>query len=138
MKKVGPVITVTNGAHVIYKGYEIFADRIDGNTDTQVFKGTGNVKVYGREAFVKGDEVTVNMRNQTFLAKDAYVDARPNLLGGQIQRDLYLKGGTTYGSKQEIFGEQCDVTSCDLTSPHYHIYAAKTTIRPGVRAIFRK
>ncbi|MBC8064203.1 MAG: hypothetical protein H7Y17_05190 [Chlorobia bacterium] len=66
------------------------------------------------------------------------MDARPSLLGGQIQRNLYLKGGTTYGSKNEIFGEKCDVTSCDREVPHYHLQAAKATIRPGKRAIFRK
>jgi hypothetical protein len=138
MSQKGDEITLTGGAQLIYQGYEIFADRIEGNRATKIFKAIGNVKVFGEKAFVKGDEVTVNMRNQTFLARDAYVDARPSLLGGRIQRNLYIKGGLTYGSQQEIFGEKCDVTSCDRTSPHYHLMAAKTTIRPGRRAIFRK
>lgn len=134
----GADLTVSNGAHIFYRGYEIFADKVVGNLDNQVFKATGNVKVFGADAFVRGDEVTVNMRNKTFLAKDAYVDVRPSLLGGNVQRDLYFKGGLAYGSKQEIFGEKCDITSCDRESPHYHLMSAKTTIRPGKRAIFRK
>ncbi len=134
----GPNIKLTEGAQLIYRGYEIFADEIDGNLDTNVFKATGNVRVFGEKAFVRGDEVTVNMRNETFLARDAFVDARPSLLGGQIQRNLYIKGGTTYGSEREIFGENCTVTSCDREVPHYHVKTAKATIRPGKRAIFRK
>ncbi|MBC8064204.1 MAG: hypothetical protein H7Y17_05195 [Chlorobia bacterium] len=73
MKRNGPVVVLTGpeGTHLIYAGYEIFADRIEGNLDTKVFKASGNVKVFGEKAFVKGGEVTVNMRNETFLAKDA-------------------------------------------------------------------
>ena len=137
-KRSGPLIHLTEGAQLVYRGYEIFADEIEGNLDTSVFKATGNVKVFGEKAFVKGDEVTVNMRNDTFLARDAFVDARPSLLGGNIQRNLYIRGGTTYGSEREIFGENCEITSCDKDVPHYHIQASKTTIRPGRRAIFRK
>ncbi len=140
LQRVGSIITLTgeSGAHLTYRGYDIYADRIEGNLDTNIFKATGQVKVFGELAVVRGDEVLVNMRNETFLARDSRVDARPDLLGGQIKRNIYLKGGTTYGSKQEIFGERCGVTSCDKTSPHYHLQAAKVTIRPGVRAIFRK
>ncbi|HJP83624.1 MAG TPA: hypothetical protein VJ835_08980 [Fimbriimonadaceae bacterium] len=138
IKQDGPNILLNGNAHLVYQGYDIYADKIEGNSDTKVFKGTGNVRVYGEKAFVKGDEVTVNLRNETFLAKDSYVDARPELLGGNVLRDLYFKGGTTYGSQQEIFGEKCDITSCDRTVPHYHIEAAKVTVRPGRRAIFRK
>lgn len=138
MSQKGDVIHLTNGAHLIYQGYEIFADDIEGNTTTKVFKAKGNVKVFGEKAYVKGDEVTVNMRNETFLARDAYVDARPSLLGGNIERNLYIKGGLTYGSQNEIFGENCTVTSCDKTTPHFHLQSAKVTIRPGRRAIFRK
>lgn len=134
----GPVFILEENVHLIYQGYEIFGDRVEGNRDTKIVKATGNVKVFGEKAFVKGNEVTVNLRNETFLAVDSYVEARPSLLGGQIQRNLYINGGRTYGSQNEIFGEKCDVTSCDKTVPHYHIHAAHTTIRPGVRAIFRK
>ncbi len=134
----GPNFTLTDGAHVVYRGYEIFADKIEGNTETKIVKGIGHVRVFGVDAYVRGDEVTVNLRNETFLAKDSFVDARPSLLGGFVQRNLYIKGGETYGSRNEIFGEKCDVTSCDLTSPHYHLSAAKVTVRPGKRAIFRK
>ncbi len=134
----GPLIVVTNGAEIAYRGYEIFGDRIEGNSKTQIFKAIGHVMVLGLDAFVKGDEVTVNLRNGTFLAKDSFVEARPSLLGGNIQRNLYVRGGQTYGTRNEIFGEACDVTSCDLEHPHYHLQAAKATIRPGRRAIFRK
>ncbi len=138
LKQDGEMITLKNGAHLIYRGYEIFGDEIEGNLSTNIFKAKGNVKVFGEKAYVKGDEVTVNMRNETFLARDSYVEARPSLLGGNIQRNLYINGGLAYGSQNEIFGEKCDVTSCDRTSPHYHLHSAKVTIRPGVRAIFRK
>jgi hypothetical protein len=134
----GSLITLTDGAHLIYKGYEIFADKIEGNLDTDVFRATGNVKVSGVDAYVQGEEVTVNMRSETFLARDAYVEARPPLLGGNILRNLYIRGGTTYGSENEIFGENCEVTSCDKSEPHYHIETGKLTVRPGRRAIFRK
>lgn len=138
LRQIGDQITLSEGAHLIYRGYEIFADTIEGNTSTNIFKATGNVKVFGEKAYVKGDEVTVNMRNETFLARDSYVEARPSLLGGNIQRNLYIKGGITYGSQYEIFGENCTVTSCELESPHYHLQSAKVTVRPGKRAIFRK
>lgn len=138
MSQKGDEFKLTNGAHLIYQGYEIFADEIEGNTSTKIVKAKGNVKVFGEKAYVKGDEVTVNMRNETFLARDSFVDARPSLLGGNIQRNLYIKGGLAYGSENEIFGENCTVTSCDKTSPHFHLQSAKVTIRPGKRAIFRK
>ena len=137
LSRKGPIVRVTDGAHIVYKGYDIFGDTIDGNLDTDVFKISGNVKVSGEDAYITGDEVTVNIRNETFLARNANVVARPGLLGGNIQRNLYIRGETTYGSEREIFGEQCDVTTCDLENPHFHIDAGKVTVRPGRRAIFR-
>jgi hypothetical protein len=137
ISRKGPIIKVTDGAHIIYRGYDIIGDSIDGNLDTNVFKVSGNVKVYGEDAYITGDEVTVNLRNETFLARHANVVARPPLLGGNIQRNLYIRGETTYGSEREIFGENCDVTSCDKENPHFHIDAKKVTVRPGRRAIFR-
>jgi len=134
----GSKVYIKDNVHFANRGYEVFADAVEGDQDTNVYKATGHVKVYGKDAFIRGDEVTINFRNNTFLARDAYVDARPSLLGGYALKDLYIKGGELYGSRQEIFGNQNDVTSCDLDKPHFHLQSAKMTVRPGKRAIFRK
>lgn len=134
----GSRIRATNGVHAIYKGYDLFASEMDGDTEEQIFTLTGDVKVIGADAVVKGQTVVVNFRENSFKAIDGDVQMRPSFLGGKTLDDVYLRGGTANGTRREVWAYDSEMTTCNLDEPHFCILSDSTDIRTGKRMILRK
>lgn len=134
----GHHIKANGGVHAIYKGYDIYATELDGDTAEQIFTMNGDVKVIGADSVVTGQTVTVNFRDRSFKSFNADVDMRPAFLGGRTLDDVYFKGGTTYGSRREVYGFDSDLTTCNLDHPHFLLKAESSDLRPGKRIILRK
>lgn len=133
----GSHISATGGIHAIYKGYDIFGGTLEGDTQTEVFTLTGNVKVIGKDSVVNGERVTVDFRANTFNSDNSEITLRPSLLQGRALADVYFRGVDTFGSEREVFGNDSSLTTCNYDDPHYAILADKTDVRPGKRIIFR-
>lgn len=134
----GSRIRATNGVHAIYKGYDMFASEMDGDTQEQIFTLTGDVKVIGVDAVVKGRTVIVNFKDNTFKAIDGDVQMRPSFLGGKTLDDVYLRGGTANGTRREIWAYDSELTTCNLDDPHFSILSESSDIRVGKRMILRR
>ena len=132
------VLATGGGLHIQYRGYDIYADEVEGNTATNVFTLTGNVQLIGEEAIVKGQRVIVDFENETFRAEDSEAQLRPSFLQGRVLDDVYLQGATAFGTEREVFAEHGYLTTCNLDHPHFHIHADHSTVRPGRRAILRR
>lgn len=137
IQRSGNIVTITGGAHVQYRGYDILADQIVGDLTTEIFDAAGNVRVQGRDAEVTGGKVRVSYPDRTYRAWDANSQLQPSLLQGQFLNPIYVKAKESYGSQRELFANDSVSTSCDYQDPHYYIDARRATIRPGTRAIFR-
>ncbi len=133
----GTRIKATGGVHAVYKGYDLFGSELDGDTKENIFTLRGDVKVIGRDAVIKGQTVTINFNDDSFRAIDGDAQLRPSFLGGKVLDDVYVRGGVSYGTRREVWGEFCDITTCNLDRPHFHIESKSTDIRPGKRMIMR-
>jgi len=131
-------LRLTNGAEILYRGYQLFADQIEGDQRTNVFVASGNVRLYGKDQTIVGDSIEFDFNNKAFVATDADAVVHPSLIGPSAQADVFLRGGRTYGSQQRVFGEKTSFTTCDKEHPHYEIVADRTDFRPGRRVILRK
>ena len=138
LKGSGSKLTVTDGAEILYKGYRCLADSVEGDTQTQIFRFSGNVRVIGKDETVVGDAVTVDFKKKTFLANYSQVKISPNSVGNKIQGDAYLSGKTSQGNSQRIDAVDCLFTSCEYKTPHFHLDSEQATIEPGKQITFRK
>jgi len=120
-----------------YKGYDVTADRLDGNLQTEIFLLQGNVLIVGDEQLIRGEEVLVNFKESTFRFTQGQAQIGPSKSGGNLLGDLYIKGSGGAGTEQEQEYERSTFTTCDHDPPHYFVDARRTTLRPGKRAIFR-
>ncbi len=137
MTRTGQTLVVEGPAHVQFRGYDIFADRVEGDLDTEVFQLEGKVRLIGADAVVTGQTVQVRFKERTFRATDGEAELRPSFTKGRMLDDLYLGGKLTYGSEHEAFASDSYFTTCNLEHPHYAFDAARSVIRPGKRAILR-
>lgn len=137
VERDGQKIVLDGGAHLHYEGYDIFATRVEGDLDTQIFFLSGQVKLIGADAVVTGEAVQVMFKERSFRATDGEAQLRPSFLRGRTQDDVYLGGKLTYGSEREAFASQSYFTTCNLDHPHYVLDSRFATIRPGKRAILR-
>lgn len=137
IKRSGNLITLTGGVHVQYRGYDIWANSLVGDTMTELFTLTGNVQVVGVDAVVGGDRVTVNFKDETYVAEKSRSTLRPGFFSGRIVADAYVGANRSWGSSARLFGEFGSLTTCDLEIPHFEIRSKSLDIRPGKRVVMR-
>ncbi|MFQ3676969.1 MAG: hypothetical protein SNJ74_03395 [Fimbriimonadaceae bacterium] len=137
ISRAGDTVLLSGGAHLFYRGYDMFADEIEGNLATSVFTLKGSAKIIGAEAVVEGGRITVNTDARTFTSEGASAVLRPRLLEDRVLSDLFVRGGQTFGSESLILSRDSFFTTCDLERPHYHFDSRTTEVRPSKRVILR-
>ncbi|MBI5708653.1 MAG: LPS-assembly protein LptD [Armatimonadetes bacterium] len=136
-KRVGDQIVLDGGVQCHYKGYDLFADHIEGDLVTNVFTLTGSARLVGKDGIVRGDIITADLDAKTFRAGKAAAQLRPDLLQGRVVDDVYIWGAETYGDPKTIHTHDGGLTTCNLDHPHYTIDSKDITIRTGKRIILR-
>lgn len=131
-------VRIEDGAEFRYRGYHIFADRVEGSRITHIFSLSGNVQVIGEDAVVRGDRIVVDLDRETYHSYVAESQVSPRYLGGAFRDKAYVKGRESFGSRRETRTFGAEFTTCNLERPHYEITGEDTVVRPGIRAIFRK
>jgi hypothetical protein len=123
--------------HCQYQGYDIFADKLTGDQNTQVFDLTGNAKLVGKDGTVKGDFIEADFKKKTFRATKGNADFKPSAFGGKTKDDTYLKGAEIHGDQQDIKAKNGILTTCPLDKPHFELDARDIDVKPNQRAILR-
>lgn len=135
--QIGRKFLLTEGAEMVYKGYRIFAQEIEGDTNSNIFTATGDVKIIGEDSIVRGDTVIINFEKRTYNAINAEAQIPPSLSNNQARGDLYVFGKQSFGSQAKYEAYDSTVTSCNLPEPHFRIDSKRTTVEPGKQAVFR-
>ncbi len=139
LRKNGPIFTLGTTdpdgekAELIYRGYRIFADRIDGSTETNIVRARGNVRLIGEDAQVSGDEVDFDFRTRVYTARQAKARIGQELTGGNIRGDLFVRGGSS-GTRQRFSIENGGLTTCPYDRPHFSLDARSGVVRPNREA----
>lgn len=133
----GSRVVLTGGVHIQFRGYDIFANQIVGDTDTEIFVAEGNVKIIGADAVILGKRVQINLKSRTYVAEDSSSQLRPSLLQNRVLDDVYTQGRLSYGSQTRAFTDDGALTTCNLDHPHYEICTRQTEVRVGKRLILR-
>ena len=125
------------GVRVQYRGYDIFCDALEADTETEVFVGSGNVKLIGADSVISGGQIRVDFKQKSFEAKESAAELRPSLLQKRVLDDVYTTGATIYGTERRIFCEHGSFTTCSKEHPHYEFEADNVDLRPGKRIILK-
>jgi LPS-assembly protein len=131
-------IELSDGAEILARGFRCLADSIKGDSSTEIYTCSGNVRIIGVDETISGESVTINLKNKTFFATYGKAQIKPNLLNNQLKSDAFLSGKEASGSSKKIFGKDTSFTTCDLVVPHFHLDAQSSTIEPSKEAILRK
>lgn len=136
-RRTGDIVTLSGGVHIQYRGYDILANEISGDLRTEVFTLKGGGNLIGADGVVKAEMLTIDFKNEVFLAQDYVGKVGPSAAGGRLLSDLYLAGELASGTKKEIIIEDGNCTTCDLATPHYHLSGKTVTVRPDKRVLIR-
>ncbi len=134
----GSQIELSDGAEILARGFRCLADSIKGDSSTEIYTCSGNVRIIGVDETISGESVTINLKNKTFFATYGKAQIKPNLLNNQLKSDAFLSGKEASGSSKKIFGKDTSFTTCDFVVPHFHLDAQSSTIQPSKEAILRK
>ena len=134
----GSQIELSDGAEILARGFRCLADSIKGDSSTEIYTCSGNVRIIGVDETISGESVTINLKNKTFFATYGKAQIKPNLLNNQLKSDAFLSGKEASGSSKKIFGKDTSFTTCDFVVPHFHLDAQSSTIEPSKEAILRK
>jgi hypothetical protein len=133
----GDEVVLEGNVHIQYRGYDLYANRIEGNTRTRVFTLVGGGRLEGNDMLLRGERITVDFRTDTFTADDHSGILLPALLQGNTEGPLYIRGKYADGTPDEIHLKVSKVTTCEYDHPHYELDGENTTIRPEKRVILR-
>lgn len=120
-----------------YRGYDGFGQAVEGDVETERFTLTGNVDLVGSDRRLRGDLVRIDFRRESFDVVGGRARLSPSFVGGGLIGDLYLRGGSASGTERRVNGLDCDVTTCNLEEPHYHLSSGQVEVISGDRAILR-
>lgn len=133
----GDIVQAFGKIHMQYKGYDLYAQRIDGNLRTNIFVLTGGAQVVGLDAIFKGERIEIDFDRESFVAQNIWAEIRPGLLKGRTKEDVYLWGKEFDGTRAEIHTHDGGLTTCNLEHPHFRLNSRSITIRPNKRVILR-
>ncbi len=131
-------VSMDGNVHARYRGYDLFANHIEGDLATDVFSLTGKASVVGLDAVITGDWVTVDFKDDSFRSGQANAQLRPGFLKGRVEDDVYVWGKESDGTRREIHSHDGGLTTCNLAEPHWLLDSKNLTIRPEKRLILRK
>ncbi|HRK22690.1 MAG TPA: hypothetical protein PLX06_12815, partial [Fimbriimonadaceae bacterium] len=135
--KEGDVLKLRGNIHVQYRGYDLYGDELEANVVTNVFILRRRAQVIGRDAVVLGETIIVDFNAESFRAIDSAAEVRPAYFQGMTLDNLYLRGKEIWGTEREIFGHDCDLTTCTYDRPHYFLDSRDINLRVGKRVILR-
>jgi len=135
---LGNHVHLEGGFQVRFRGYDVYGDTIDGERDTEIYTASGHVRLVGADETVKGDKLTINFHDRNYHSYHSDLDLKPTFFPlGTVLDDVYVTGEDSQGSRQEMFGEQIRLTTCNLPDPHFYFLARSADLRPGRRLIMR-
>ncbi|MBL8066645.1 MAG: hypothetical protein JNM34_12440 [Chthonomonadaceae bacterium] len=137
-KVSGDTIEASGGVHAVFRGYDMFADHLQGSRKTQVFTLSGNARVVGEKETVTGSSVTVDFKSGQFGFEKGTAVLHPERLDGQTQSDLYVSAKGGAGDRQDFLTEDGKFTFCEDTPPHFELKYGTGRVLPNKRIELRK
>lgn len=131
-----PRIFLEEGVEFQFKGFNVKADRAEGDTESEQFTLIGNVTVRGADQVTTGDEVWVDFKNKLYRFTDGAADFQPKFFQGTLLTDLYVTGERSEGTNREatLFG--ASATTCP--QDHFGLHAKQIDVSPERSVIFRR
>lgn len=126
-----------SGAHFEYKGYEIRAEEVEGDLDSDVFVLKGGVDILGQSEVIRAALVQIDFANRTFRLQDGSADIKPEGLDYRIQTDIYVKTNEAEGSFDRFISRIASVTTCSFDHPHYVFESQELVVIPDRRLTFK-
>ena len=137
VNRVGDIIKLGGSVHIQYRGYDLFANEIEGNVVSQVFTLIGSAKLITIDSVIEGEDITVDYLSRKYKVMNHRSELGPRLIQGITLSLIYASGEASDGSEDEIHLKHSDFTTCDKEHPHYSFHVADGVIRPEKRIIGR-
>lgn len=136
-EREGDEFRAEGDVRIIYRGYQIFGERVIGNLKTEIFRIEGGGRLLGKSEDVVGDVIEVNFKDETYMFREGKAIIQPDRLQNRLLDPLYVSGARGTGSERRQDFYDTDLTTCILSHPHYRLIARQTTVFPGRYAILR-
>lgn len=140
-------VTVWEGRVVLrFRGYQLEADRIEGNRATEVYQLKGHARLDGlqNQERVRAESIVVNFRERNYTFERGQAEITPERTGGVAKAPLYVKGGGGELTERAVANPRTHfhvvdgvLTTCDREHPHFTFEAERTEVTPGDRVVFK-
>lgn len=120
----GDKITATGGFRGRYRGYEFWADKVEGDKATKVFVLTGDAHVVGQSDRLIAERVVVDFQDRTYRL-DGSAEIGPEHARGQVTGPIFVKAAEGQGRQGFFVGTDGRVTTCEYDNPHFSFDAGR-------------
>lgn len=130
-RRDGTKVYLSGNVVVTYKGYRLTGDVIEGDLSTGVFVMKGRARVESGGDDVVGQDITVDLNNETYTVTGGVSRISPETLGNVVTGPFYVSAGRGSLVREHFHVENGRITSCDLPHPHYEIGVGEADALPG-------
>ncbi|MBN2120412.1 MAG: LPS-assembly protein LptD [Candidatus Omnitrophica bacterium] len=119
-------IEAKGSVRIVYKGTKVFCEQASVDTQTNIGRLMGDVKIEHEDGVIFGDSIVYDFLNKTAQINKMHLTADPFYAFGENVQKV---------SEGEYHLNQGYVTTCDLEEPHYRMTAKKILFYPGRKVV---
>ncbi len=108
-------------------------DNLIWDLDNQELLLEGNVSLEQGDAYFYGEHLVYNVAEN----KGEFVNVTTRLVSENVVGPVFVTGDHISIDSDDYLLEEGKVTTCDLTTPHYHLAVKKIEIYPGNKMVIR-
>ena len=124
----GDKVIATGGFRGRLRGYEFWADRVEGDRASKVFILDGNAHVVGKSDRLTAKRVVVDFRDGSYRLFEGTTEISPEHTKGRVTGPVFITSAEGSGRGNFFVGTDGHVTTCEYASPHFEFEAERTEV----------
>jgi len=125
------IIAASGSVEAKFQDVTLNADSLRVNTGTKIATAEGHVVLRRKDYEASGTKMVYDMGSETAYVKNFRAAASPSEVKGKLFMDLR----EVKDEKDVKYGTDGSVTTCDLSSPHYHMEAGQFYFKPDDKVV---
>ncbi|MBX3112631.1 MAG: hypothetical protein KF857_11545 [Fimbriimonadaceae bacterium] len=124
----GDKVVASGGFRARLRGYEFWAEKVEGDRVSNVFVLDGDAHVVGKADRLAAERLVVDFRDGSYRIFEGTSEVSPEHSKGRVTGPVFVTAKEGRGKGGFFVGTDGHVTTCEYLSPHFSIEAERTEV----------
>lgn len=124
----GDKVVASGGFRARLRGYEFWADKVEGDRVSNVFVLDGDAHVVGKSNRLVGSKLIVDFNDGSYRLLEGSAEIGPENTSGKVTGPVFVTAAEGQGKGKFFVGTDGHVTTCEYVNPHFSFEADRTEV----------